>query len=137
MNALLLLLSLSGFLFSGYLSGVKFFTAQCAFGETCPLFLGYPACYFGFFMFDALVLASVLLVFSRMPRRYLHGALTIVSGVGVVFAGSFTLRELPLLFTQGVSAYVFGLPTCALGLIFFFCIFCISLSLWRKDTPQS
>lgn len=36
-------LTLAGTLFSGFLSGVKLFTDNCALGETCPLFMGYPA----------------------------------------------------------------------------------------------
>lgn len=122
MNTVLLYLSLAGVLFSGYLSGVKFFSSQCAFGETCPLFLGYPACYFGFTLFVILMISASLLVFTRLSRRVLLQAMTFVSLLGVLFAGSYTLDELPLLLSEGVQAYILGLPTCALGFLFFACL---------------
>ncbi len=37
--------------------------------------------------------------------------------LGSLFAGYYTLTELPLLFSEGVGAYFFGLPTCAIGLL--------------------
>lgn len=127
MNTVLLYLSLAGVLFSGYLSGVKFFSSQCAFGETCPLFLGYPACYFGFTLFVILMISATLLVFSRLSRRVLLQVMTFVSLLGVLFAGSYTLDELPLLFSEGVKAYMLGLPTCALGFIFFVCLLAVCI----------
>ena len=41
-NMLNVLLTLSGVLFSGYMSSIRFFSDQCAFNEPCPYFLGYP-----------------------------------------------------------------------------------------------
>ncbi len=127
MNTVLFYCTLAGLVFSGYMSGVKFFTSQCAFGETCPLFLGFPACYFGFFMFLILTVSAGLIVFTQIPRKILLLDIVSTSGVGILFAGYFTLKELPLLFEQGLSAYMFGLPTCALGLIFYVAIFIIAL----------
>lgn len=116
-------LGVAGLLFSGYLSGVKFFTETCAFGEGCPYFLGYPACYFGFAMFLAITIFAYLLLFSKIEKRKGLKSLLGVSLLGILFAGYFTLLELPLLFEKGLSAYVLGLPTCALGLIFYVLVF--------------
>lgn len=123
----LFLIALSGLLFSGYLSGVKFFSETCAFGESCPYFLGYPACYYGFGMYLTLFIITSLLLMRKIDleraRRWVIG----VSVLGVCFAGYFTLGELPKLFNEGLTAYVFGLPTCALGLIFYTLILVISV----------
>lgn len=127
MNTVLFYCTLAGLVFSGYMSSVKFFTSQCAFGETCPLFFGFPACYFGFLMFLVLSISAGLIVFTQIPRMILLLDIAVTSCLGILFAGYFTLKELPLLFEQGLSAYMFGLPTCALGLIFYIAIFVIAV----------
>jgi|SRR3989344_7559501 len=120
-------ISLVGLLFSGYLSGVKMFSDTCAFGESCPYFFGYPACYFGFILYFLLTLFSLLWNMGKLePERSLK-LLSAISFAGVLFAGYFTIGELPALFEFGFSAYFFGLPTCALGLIFFILIFCLAV----------
>ncbi len=64
----LLGLALLGFLFSGYYAATKFFTDTCAFGETCPYFLGYPACYYGFGMFTVLFVTSLVAAVQGADR---------------------------------------------------------------------
>lgn len=138
MNTVLFYCTLAGLIFSGYMSGIKFFTSQCAFGETCPLFFGFPACYFGFLMFLILSVSAGLIVFTQIPRKILLLDIAATACLGILFAGYFTLKELPLLFEQGLSAYMFGLPTCALGLIFYVAIFAIAsrelLGEWKEVT---
>ena len=129
----LFVLSFAGLLFAGYLSGVKLFTSTCAFGESCPYFLGYPACYYGFVMYLILTIVSYLIVTGRISSKNGAFKILIVSLVGIVFAGSFTFAEIPVLFEKGVSAYVTGLPTCALGLIFYILIFIIAVIVYRKS----
>src|SRR3989344_9193386 len=118
----LLVLSIAGLLFSGYLSGVKLFTSTCAFNEACPYFLGYPACYFGFVMFLLLTLFSFKLVADK--AEHLEGLLgiKILSVLGILFAGYFTFLEIPVLLKDGLGAYIFGLPTCTLGFLFYLAI---------------
>lgn len=133
----LFVLSVAGLLFSGYLSGVKFFTDTCAFNEGCPYFLGYPACYFGFALFLALTVISFRVITSRMYDRAGFKWMEIIGIIGVLFAGYFTVQELPLLLRDGVRAYVLGLPTCALGLIFYILIVYISSrSLSKRRVPE-
>lgn len=127
MKKAILLLSIAGLAFSGYLSGVKFFSKTCAFNESCPYFLGYPACYFGFVMYVILAILAFMLVRGRADAHKVLNGIILVSGVGILFAGYFTVGELPTLFRDGFSAYFFGLPTCALGLIFYIAIFVIAL----------
>ena len=122
-----LLASIAGVLFSGYMSGVKFFSSTCAFGETCPLLFGMPACYFGFAMFCLLFISSVLLALGKWKVESLAKALHGVSLAGTIFAGYFSIGEIPLFWQSGFRAYFFGLPTCVMGCIFFVIIFIASV----------
>lgn len=128
MKKTILGLSIAGFLFASYMSGVKFFTQTCAFSEPCPLFLGYPACYFGLVMFALLVLFSAMLFFSKLKEREALASTLIISLAGILFAGYFSVQELPLLFSEGFGTYALGLPTCTLGLIFYVLIFILSVN---------
>ena len=118
---------LAGLAFSGYLSGVKLFTATCAFGSQCPIFLGYPACYTGFVVYAVL---AVLMLMAQMKEgftRNLLSAVTAVSLFGAVFSGYLTATELPILFREGFVAFVKSLPLCSIGFIFYTVIFVLAL----------
>src|SRR5581483_5789885 len=121
-NRIILILALGGLAFSGYLSATKLFTKTCALGESCPYFLGWPACYFGFAMFVILTIAAIAWN-VKPPRMAARRAITLTSLAGILFAGYFTLQELPRLFTHGFATYLLGLPSCALGLLFYLVIF--------------
>lgn len=123
--------SIFGVLFAGYLSSTKLLSGACAFNESCPYFAGYPACYTGFILYALLAgIASLLFRKASLPRVY--GALSAVSFVGVLFSGYFVVQELPVFMARGLSAYLLGLPTCALGLVCFMVILiCSSISLLR------
>jgi hypothetical protein len=125
MKKTILIFSICGLLFAGYLSGVKFFSGSCALGEGCPYFLGYPACYYGFIMYLFLSIFSLILVFGKDQNIAIRPIRT-VSFLGILFAGYFTLGELPVLFEKGLTAFALGLPTCALGLIFYVAIFLLT-----------
>ena len=127
MKKIIFILGLAGTLFAGYLSAVKIFAATCAFGETCQLFLGYPACYFGFVMFLLITICASRLNWGSVKEKTAFQRIAFISFLGILFAGYFTFRELPLLFSKGLGAYFFGLPTCALGLVFYILIFALSL----------
>jgi len=128
----LFILSLAGLLFAGYLSGVKFFTSTCAFNESCPIFLGYPACYYGFVMYLLLSILSYWLFTGQASEKSASKRIMLISFLGILFAGYFTIGELPLLFNEGFGAYALALPTCALGLIFYIAIFILSFKISRK-----
>lgn len=114
-NKILFIITLGGTLFSGYLSSVKFFLKTCSFGETCPYFLGYPACYYGFSLFLILFIISACSLVGKIGTRAQVTALTSVSVIGVIFSGFFVVSE------------NFKLSTCSLGLLFFIIIFVLSL----------
>ena len=132
MHKPLFLLALAGFVFSGYMSGVKFFSGNCAFNEGCPYFLGYPACYFGFAMFTLITVFAGLLFFRKLDAKKALLGLIVVSMLGILFAGYYTIGELPLLFEQGLGAYLLGLPTCAYGLIFYVTIGILAVRAQRR-----
>lgn len=121
-SRLLFALSTAGVLFSGYLSAVKLFSGVCAFNESCPYFLGYPACWYGFGMFSVLFLLSSLILSSRIRVMPALHSMILVSGIGILFAGHFVLDEIwPLSFDS-----VLGLPTCVYGLVFYAAVFVVS-----------
>ncbi len=132
-----LLLSFGGTLFAGYLSGIKFFTSTCAFNESCPYFIGYPACYFGLLMF--------LIMFVMSARAWLNanhslGAIkanSVVSFLGILFAGTYTVQEISRWITNGDPGYALSLPTCAYGLVFYVIIFVLSVMAWKKSGAAS
>ncbi|MFZ2523332.1 MAG: vitamin K epoxide reductase family protein [Minisyncoccia bacterium] len=114
MKKIYLFLTLAGVLFSGYLSGVKFFTKTCAFNETCPYFLGYPACYYGFAMFSLMFIFAVISLVKSSGEKNLSKKLMIVSLIGIIFSGYFVIQE------------NFTFSTCAMGLVFYLTIFTLS-----------
>lgn len=138
-NNVLLWLASAGLLFSGYLSGVKLFTDTCAFNEGCPIFLGYPACYFGFAMY--FTMTALLLIARRgvVTEQAMLRVVFAISALGILFAGYFTLGELPKLATEGIGAYLLGLPTCAYGLIVYLAIFSVAIAalLEKEDKGKS
>lgn len=111
--------SLFGTLFSGFLSGTKLFSNTCAFGESCPLFMGKPACYFGFVLFLALFALANVLVFRKSGQAKVSLALVAVSALGVLFSGKFVASEIIQWSHAGFEPSALGLPTCAYGLIFY------------------
>ena len=126
-------LALGGTLFAGYLSGVKIVTKNCAFGETCPYFLGYPSCWYGFAMFAALLVLALLGRSGKLPERKAAKGLLAVAALGTVFAGSFVVQEVSAWFAAGrVALYGFGLPTCVYGLVFYVALLILSAAYLRR-----
>ena len=125
--ALNVVLALAGVLFSGYMSAVKFMTSNCVFNEPCPMFLGYPACYFGFGLFLTIFLTTLGVLAGRCGVPAMRVMLRIVSLAGTLFAGYFVSQELLRYRTGGYQPGTLVLPTCAYGLIFFLLIFGVSL----------
>lgn len=124
---LMLVLGLAGTLFSGYLSAVKLFTSTCALNEPCPYFLGYPACWYGFFIFAAIFASAIVGSWKSAWIPLVIRMQVVLSGLGVLFAGYLTLPELTHLLV-GTSSYALGLPTCAYGLVFYAAAFSLSVS---------
>ncbi len=117
MKKIYIILTLAGVMFSGYLSSIKFFTKTCAFNETCPYFLGYPACYYGFIIFVSMFTITVYSFQKNLGEIWLSKKLAKLSLVGILFSGYLVVIVEKLKFS-----------TCTLGLIFYLLIF--SISIW-------
>ena len=130
-------LTLSGVLFSGYLSGVKLFSGTCAFKEACPTFLGYPACYFGFIMFMTMFVSTVVALAKKAQKNWPLKANLAVSLLGMIFAGSFAVSEIAVWFQPGqFRLYGLGLSTCVYGFVFYIIIFAFTLTSMLKKEPS-
>ena len=116
---ILLVLTLAGVLFSGYLSAVKLLTDTCALNEPCPYFLGYPSCWYGFAMYLVMFAATAFALFGKTNAKAALKTDLIVSFLGILFAGRFAIQE----FMQSTITGVLGLSTCVYGLIFYILIF--------------
>ena len=128
----LIIFSLSGFLFSGYMSSIKLFSKTCAFGETCPLCLGIPACYYGFPIVTLIFIFSIIFAFKKVSVGSITNSIFYTALIGVLFSGYFAIQEFPLLIKNEFSAYKFGLPTCIMGFLFFVIIFIITIFLKKE-----
>jgi uncharacterized membrane protein len=65
---IILLISIAGLLFSGYLSYTELVQKVCPFGG-CGGLLGVPVCVYGFFMYLAVFIVSICGLKSREKRR--------------------------------------------------------------------
>jgi len=56
----ILVISIAGMLFSGYLSYSELFNQTCALGGACTSVATIPACVYGFFMYLIVLIISIL-----------------------------------------------------------------------------
>ena len=115
--------SILGFLFSGYLSVIKLLSGACAIRESCPYFLGFPVCFYGFGMYLALIVLAAFILRKRMDIHRGVIGIAAVAFLGILFSGYFSIIELPSLIRNGFAAHTFGVPTCMLGLVMYMLIF--------------
>ncbi len=128
MKRTILILSVGGTIFAGYLSAVKLLSNTCALKESCPVFFGYPACYYGFAIYLTLAILAYLLVSNRLKINSALNWIMTVSAVGILFAGYSSYLDLPVWMTSGADAFSLGVPSCFIGLLFYIAIFFMALS---------
>lgn len=131
---LVLLFSVVGALFSGYLTFSILFGDGCPLQEPCPLFLGWPACAFGFDLFILSLLAGVVLLFKR--REKVIWFLIVVTLAGVLFSGYFSVLELVSPSCIGECVYELGLPSCVWGFFVFVIVFVAAVGLKRTRSSD-
>src|SRR5579863_3278025 len=119
---LMLGITAAGSLFSGYLGAVRLFTGSCAFNESCPFFMGYPACWYGFAMFASMLAVSVAGLAGHVKPEPAAKAIGGISFVGTIFAGHFVLAEFVTWLAARDQSYQLVLPTCVYGLVFYIAI---------------
>ena len=121
-------LTIAGTLFSGYLSAVRLLTGSCAFNESCPFFLCYPACWYGFAMFAAMLGVSVAALRGHLNAEPAAKTIGGISFLGTIFAGHFVWAEFSSWLAARSASYPLVLPTCVYGLTFYLAI--LILSVW-------
>ena len=122
-------LTTAGTLFSGYLTAVRLLTGSCAFNESCPFFLGYPACWYGFAMFASMLGVSVAALTGRLNVEPAAKTIGGISFLGTIFAGHFVWAEVSSWLAARSANYQLVLPTCVYGLAFYLAI--LILSIWE------
>jgi hypothetical protein len=126
-------LALAGVLFSGYLSAVRLATGSCAFNESCPFFLGYPACWYGFAMFTSMFATSVAAVYGHLKVKSAVMIIGNVAFLGTLFAGHFVWAEVSSWMTASSPGYLLVLPTCVYGLAFYLSSLTLSAWVWTHE----
>jgi hypothetical protein len=122
----MIIISLIGALFSGYLTIGQLINGVCPIGGGCPFLGGYPVCIYGFIMFIILFLTSLISYFKKddvVDKRVLK----FVSLFGVLFSLYFSIKE--IFFTSYPANYHWPLllPTCVYGLVMYALIFVVAL----------
>ena len=119
-------LTLAGVIFSGYLSAVRLVTGSCAFNESCPFFLGYPACWYGFAMFVSMFAVGLISYSGNLTSESAAKIIGGVSFLGTLFAGRFAWIEISSWLAPGNRGYALVLPTCVYGLTFYVAVLVLS-----------
>ncbi len=133
---LTIILTLAGTIFTGYMSGTKFFSSTCPFNEPCSTFFGISTCYIGLALFLAMFIISVVAFFVRRKCLKLAIANTTIAGLGIILATHYTWLDLnQFLAGKGIS-YTLLLPICAYGLFFFIITFIVSWKWWSSCKPD-
>ena len=114
------IMSGAGTLFAAYLSWVRASSGVCAFDESCPFFLGRPACYTGLALFATALVVSAAALANQVETAWPVAANLAVAVAGTLFASTLTRDEL-----TAPTGYRLGMPTCAWGLLFF-----VALLVW-------
>lgn len=124
-----LLLAFGGVLLAGYMTVTRMISNECAFGESCPMFFGIPACLPGLVMFAIILLIVFVGHAHHKQNRQPRVAIGFLSMLGVVFSAYYTIIEIPMI-SAGAAAggYQLGLPTCLYGLLIFIGIFVTTLA---------
>ena len=129
----LIILSVCGVLFAGFLTFKKYFDNVCLFNESCPIFLGRPTCVYGLGIYLVLLVLSILVFTLKddLKKRLYTKLVFGVSVLGILFSGYFTIKELIVCQSSNCN-YTLILPTCAYGLVMYIAIAIISLYLVLK-----
>jgi hypothetical protein len=118
-NIAILIISIAGLLFSGYLSLSKLTSGTCSLTEGCTYLFGLPTCVYGFVFFLTLTILSLFLIKGKNTLT----AINYVSLAGGLFSGYFTVIDI----IQWTGVYTLLLPSCIYGLIMYIIIFVLSL----------
>jgi hypothetical protein len=125
---IILILSLAGVLFAGWLTYGKLIAGTCPLTEGCPYLLGVPVCVYGLVFFGIIFIASLLQGMGK-HEKYVD-VIRWVSIIGILFSGLYSINE--FLFPSCVikpCTYSLILPSCVYGLVMYACIAYLA---WKK-----
>jgi len=119
----ILLISLFGVAFSGWLTLGTIFSGACPLSGECPYFLGYPACDYGLIMFLIIFASSIMLLKTKYNSTTLMKIVLLVSLIGIAFSGYFSIIEL----LNPRPSYTLLLPSCVYGLTMYVIIMLLAI----------
>jgi len=123
-NKTIFIFSLIGFLFSGYMTFSDVILGYCPMKEGCPLIFGYPACIYGFVIFTALLITSIMLLKKDEKKsKKIKQLIFWISLAGVLFALYSSILEIFFTKCIGKCEYTLILPTCIYGFIMYLVVF--------------
>lgn len=117
----ILVLSILGTLFAGYLSFEKFFSNVCVLSEGCSELFGIPTCLYGFVLFFILTMLSLV---SFLSDSKFSKGINLIAIIGFLFSLYFSVYELffaPINILNGAN-YSLILPSCVYGMILYIVI---------------
>ena len=151
----ILVFSIAGTLFAGYLSVTKLLLGYCPLKEPCPLVFGLPACVYGLVMYLAILAISIILLSAGSyadaraktktrsqakagkgegaGSKGLVDALFTVSFIGIVFAIYSAIEEIFYSACPGGCSYSLLIPTCIYGLVMYCAILAFTTRLMKKQ----
>lgn len=122
---LIIIFSIAGFLFSGYLSITELLLGACPLTEGCPVVWGLPSCVYGFMLFTALLMISLITALKNID---LMKYVSLVSAGGILFAIYSIIIEVFLTPCPVIGCvYSLGIPACVYGLAMYIIIFVLSV----------
>jgi len=120
----LLLLTIFGMGFSGYLTYGVLSSNACPLNGGCTRVLGYPSCMYGFTMYTVMMILVLLALTGKLVFATGRKLVLFVSAVGMMFSGSLLVKEV---------LNHSPLTICAAGFSMFTLIFLTSALVWKKQ----
>jgi uncharacterized membrane protein len=123
-SIVLLLVTIFGMAFSGYLTYGVLSANTCPLNGGCTKVFGYPSCMYGFTMYTVMMIVVLLTLIEKVVFATGRKLVLIVSAVGMIFSGSLLVQE----FLNSSP-----LTICAAGFSMFTLILVICTLVWKKD----
>jgi len=123
-STVLLLFTIFGMGFSGYLSYGVLSSNTCPLNGGCTRVLGYPSCLYGFTMYTIMMILVVLTMAGKLVFATGRRLVPLVAVIGMMFSGSLLVEE----FLNHSP-----LTICAAGFSMFTIIFLTSALLWKRE----
>ncbi|MEK6974009.1 MAG: hypothetical protein AABW41_02120 [Nanoarchaeota archaeon] len=129
----IIIISIIGVLFAGYLTYGTFSSGNCPLIESCPYYFNLPACGYGLIIYGIILLFSLIAFINKKLQQKLMTGIFYISIVGILFSAFSSIYEIFYLKCASPPCrYSLLLPTCVYGLVMYTAIFLLSKSLKKK-----